>query len=1395
MPSESSTGAFVNVADKLVLLLEKTRDTLLKDLEKEFSGLRKALEQLGKDTQGSPSSFEDGLDSTKQLFSSCEQVIKAVFAQVGMDISQCKSTGDFMNLLGRPLDLVDSLADDIETLTEQKGDSLDYSAILESVYKTVKDLVQLVKDFQNVEMDKIEGELETLLGDAYKDFNLKDFAMSLLEYVFITLLRNGREVFDDEIKYVKLQANSFYNSIKGTVEDVKGKVQDGISDFLKQVENDASKAEAMARTLFKETVQDMEDVYNSVAGDLRKEIDDALSSQTAQDIQDAFQKVSSALSKVYAILDFLGIVGKKTVEIKLPESFVKKLNSAANEVSKVVGQAAGEISGYVKEITETANGAVAYGQDVVKGLTSEAHNNIQKAATQIDNLTGTSLASLDITGDLVNVPAINIPDFSKEIDSVGKSMQGAMQKYAGNAINYLKGLSFPINITTFRWGKIEKMFSDPEAYFKEQYPVDSIEDAESIVSQVIEIARLFNPLIPDFKSIRSLLESLLRELGEQVLTAAKEVRNELWEQVKPLMTMIRKVIDVLEEMYQALKDQAHIIIQEIRRTVIEQIVNPVSDTASQIADDAKDFVKSVREKIDAITVPKNVNEIYKNIIEPSILEAVKKSTAPDPEKVVSSLEKVAPESFKAWGIGVSDHLSKFFSEKEWKDRIDGTISALETTFVGDAAAVRSFLSPSSLDDLASIGSKASSLRDQLDISQYIKVISEAFDGVSVPNPELYYEGFKQCISAVLAEAEKQGAKFNEDQVKTFVADVASGIWEKIRNKVINPVIKEIKKQILKTVRKVIKNVINDIIDQLPSFMDLNTAGTGSGGNGSSGATVKVYDNDAKDRIKEVRDLAPSVYSNAPGSVFEQVSNTRPSVTVDTGKSIDINIGTDWIEPTKKIAQATVEFSMSDLSYSAVIKFVVALYKAVPESAKEWISDILPSLPDDNGTVDQFCDFVKGMDYKADLDESFAILTVLDAKSDKEKDKDKKEQDKDKKGTKFNASALLQLVVFAGTVPEEKKEEKGEGEQQGEQKGEQKEGEQKEKGENKEEEKKEPDPALYCMLIVKGNVGLTFGIGSNHVMSLSVEGGVGGGKVEKVDEETAKKLQNGIGFYITKGWDFKGVSNLDALNAMFLFEFKRKGSEKKDAAQQKGAPKEGDKDKEKDKKPKNDNPLKVFDTKYLSLQIGDYPQLFYLGYSPKYPVILKEEFGIEEEDKKDKDKGSQGQGQDKGQSQSQGQGQDKDKDKDKDKGETPQKPAGNSLQVGYIGALQDASVSLHLQDVAFIKEVIKDDVSLNFDTYLWYDYHKGFDFGGDVSLHMDFDLNHKKLGLITIETFTIDAGSVKDQKGKLGLVVGTTFQLEMSQALVVAVENLGVGLTLNYLDEKGNFGDFDIDGSI
>ena len=1359
-------GAFENVTDKLVLLLNKTRDSLLLDLEKEFSGIRTAMEQLEARTKGSPSGLQDGVQSARQVFESCTQVVKATFAQVGLDISHCENTEDFTDLLGKPFALLEQLAEALDNVESTAPGEVDYSELAETLYKSVQDLMQLVRNFQDVEFGKISKELEDLLGEAYEQFNLKELVMSLLEYIFITLLRNGREVFADEIKYVKFQANEIYTRIDTAVKDVRGTIEGGIQSCLQQFEQDADKAASMAKTLFRESVDDLESVYDSLTQQVKDGIDSALNSEELREIRDVYEKISGVLSKMYAILDFFGLVGRKTVEIKLPKKFISALESASKTVTEAIENASEAIGGCVHELTENANGAISYAEGAVKAVAGPVHDRVQQAAGAVDSLMDTSFASLDITTDLVNLPAISIPDFSEEITSAGDALSGALAKYVGAGIDYAKGFSFPITIPTFRWEKVEKMFTDPAAYFVEQYPVDSVEDAEAIAAKVLDIARLFNPDIPDFSSLRNLLESLLRELGEKVLTLAQdavsEAKQALWEQVKPLMTMIRKVLDLLEEMYESLKREAHNVIQEIKRRFIQDIVNPLSQEASGLVDS----VKRLKEQIERIQAPDTVEKLYEDIIRPAVEEAIEKSTAPGPE-TAEKLGTFAKDVMTAWGTGVYTHLTNFFDEKAWKDRLENTISALEATFAGDVAAVKSFLTPSSLDDLRNMGGRFRDLKKSLDISEYIKIVSEAFDNVSIPNPELYFEGFKQAVTAILGEARKFGAKFDESQVTTFASDVATAAWTRFRDQLLQPLFRELKKDALTTVRQVVREVIDQILDQLPSYKDIKAIESGS--EGASG-TVRLYTDKAEERITDVKDLTTTGQGGTAAG-----GASKATVTTSTDKHFDIDMAKDWLVAAGKIASASAKFSTTEMSYADVITLVVSLYKAIPESAKEYLEDLLPSLPDNDFTK-ELSGFFEQMDYKGDLDNTFAIVTVVDAKSDKggkdDKEKDKKKEDGK---TDFNASALLQLVVFAGEIPVEKEKstekeqagEKNEGEKnEGVKKDAEKKDAEKKDGEKKEEEEKEP--ALFFRVILKGQAALTFAIGENHTMSLSVAGGVGN-KVETIDEKTQGMLQSGIGFHITKDWEFHGDDNWEALNAMFLMDFKRKA-------------KKGEK-----------NRLQVFDTKYISLDIENYPQLFYLGFAKAGPTERFEEFGVKEDKEKDEkgEKGEKGEKDQKGEK-----GQDKGQKGEKGKkGEEGKIPEGNSLQVGYIGALRDARIMLHLQDVAFVKEVVTDDIAIGFDTYLWYDYHKGFDFGGDVRLHLEYDLNHKKLGPLTIETFTADAGPVKGEKGKLALTIGTTFQVNFCDALVVSVEDLGVGFKLNYRDEQGDFGDYALDAGI
>ena len=88
---------FSNVAQKIVLLLEKTRDSLILDLEKEFAGIRKAIEQLETTANGKA----DLLANLDQGVSAGYKVVDAVFTRIGLDLSGGANTQKLTELAVR----------------------------------------------------------------------------------------------------------------------------------------------------------------------------------------------------------------------------------------------------------------------------------------------------------------------------------------------------------------------------------------------------------------------------------------------------------------------------------------------------------------------------------------------------------------------------------------------------------------------------------------------------------------------------------------------------------------------------------------------------------------------------------------------------------------------------------------------------------------------------------------------------------------------------------------------------------------------------------------------------------------------------------------------------------------------------------------------------------------------------------------------------------------------------------------------------------------------------------------------------------------------------------------------------------------------------------------------
>lgn len=228
-----------------------------------------------------------------------------------------------------------------------------------------------------------------------------------------------------------------------------------------------------------------------------------------------------------------------------------------------------------------------------------------------------------------------------------------------------------------------------------------------------------------------------------------------------------------------------------------------------------------------------------------------------------------------------------------------------------------------------------------------------------------------------------------------------------------------------------------------------------------------------------------------------------------------------------------------------------------------------------------------------------------------------------------------------------------------------------------------------------------------------------------DDKDLNPNKNGLGFCINED-GFHWLTSTDNVNVMFTARFARK--------KENGKP----------------IPVQVFDTKYLSLRIADFPQCAYVGYSSALPEGIGDE----------------------------------------KKGETSGDSEGPKLQAGYKGEINDAELALKLRDSnKFFNQILKDDIKLNFSTYLWYDLHKGLDFGGDFKFTLDFDLDNKKIGPVSFKNFTIDSGLDFNNGTTANVDIKTSFSVGM-ESFTISLENLGIGMGVKFMKEDGSIGDWD-----
>lgn len=1271
------------IIKKLQQLLAMTKDSLVADVEREFGWIRTAFLEGAEATNNAK--------TRKDQFEDIEKMVDAIFTQLGYDLSQYKNITTLRKTVNGFLsiaDKMDNLASSYNDASNKGFDEESTATFLLNAGGVAQDILGFYKDLKNIEIRRIEMDGAV---DGEKVFKLETLHR-LFDHIIIALLKNAKVVFKDEIDYLE----NLVSQTKTTVDDLEN-----------QLRNELGIAEKEMKVFMDDTLSDLRKVESNVEEQLK---------EFTHENREALLKFYRTINSIYAVLDFLGIIGDAEIEIKIPKEIQEAYGAIQEQFAKTVS----EIKDATKDADSSINGAIKKVSEVAK----EANDAITatKAYKELNEKFPIQLEQLDMSpGNYVMLAQVN------------SIMDNAVNE-SKKASDFLSKYSYTYKYKTIRWSSLEKLFSEPVSYFKELYPVECADDVQEVMKRILDIAHTITPKIPDFSTLRNMLEDLLRNLERRVIQflkdKGKEVAKKVWAKVRPVIATIKQTIQMLKEMALRLKENIETVINgiyndlqktfgEVYNTIkaeldnaakdieakVKEIENSVKDIADVVERNALDVINDVKGGINDIGKEfsaidkelKNIEvqaaraiakvfallnsqeELNSLVLEPAYNETLKA----DLEKYGSEADGIfvdVKQKLGKWSVGVKASVVNFVNPKSWEQRLAVALNDMQECLKEDANKISSMMSREGARQLLTDhGMTLKNLKNEIDINDYVNIVYSSVSDVVIPNPKAYYASLRAIVedAAVdLKEKMKDDAKEFDAIIRRFV----NAVWRNIRREILEPIINHLKKLLLEIVRKQIVNkllnLVNDAVKNLADrFPALNN--------------VSKTLHDIEKELKELKGRGLTLDDLKSPQKLHEHAKLEVKMLVsqgidEAGKAIgdiEISIPLTYILWMKEVLEETIKFTTSNKTTRDVVVYVIALYKSIPQEVKDEIADLLPSLPDFH--VDEgLKNYVKSIDTQYDLNNRVACFTLLDVKTP---------SDKESKDSKVDAACKLQVLMFVGNYSP---------------------------GEDK-----ESLPALYFCSAISASADFNVPIGNKHVLRLGANGSVGQ-MTDNVSENTDFTQGQALGFCLTKGGTFHGLLDVDNMGGLFYVRFERKDSSAV---------------------------VNIVNTEYVDFGIRNYPQLFYVGYKRKPSDPAKY---TDSKSSTDKDKG---------------------------------------LTLGYYGGIEDLELRMKLSANSFFKMFLKDDPTMKISTSLLYDMQNGLKIDGGAKFHLDFDISKLEIGPVKFDKLSVDLGNLSGSFGDLGMTLGSTFALDFS-CLTMSFENLGISFDINFLKPDGSLGDYDFSGS-
>ncbi|SIN96294.1 DUF6603 domain-containing protein [Fibrobacter sp. UWB11] len=859
-----------------------------------------------------------------------EKFVNQIFQNIGYDISNCTSSELYKQIeslitksmeLGNYIkDLVDngdvkSIIGGLVVSADDKSDSNDIVSLddylkkmecssylqkiglpentgvkiggpIKELLDIVMGIVEAIKEIADFEWNKLADDCNEF-GEFLKNkYYNEDFGRRILDYILILLLKNARDVFADDVKYlIKKHSDMLRGFIADKFgDDTANSVMDEIDGYINSI------------TIIEDTIKDLEKDSADRAEKAKNK--EAESSKAAV--------AKRALRKAAKSAPVLENSASDTAEEVSPNSD----ESTSSEES-------------AKEPSVQLQSALNVCKDKLNTLLEKYVPSYNMVAKIFDR----TYAILNLCG-IITEETVNLI----EVDEVKDANSAIKDKVSVDLIDLASDkVGTSIQIPVFHWDRLEKMFTAPKDYLKEAFPLDSTEDVEKLAAKIATVIRSFDSDFPEFKNIKQFVLDLINRIDARLEGKIDELKNEIKEKLTKFKEFLVELVKILERYAYEVKNALEIAFNNFKNGR-DSLISELETNAKKLIEKAKIFKFSDQvpsKYADGVSVLESIFlDTFKDAAETAVLKkysgvSVEEALHADFNALTApfgackgNLEKLAEK--------IRDDFKETFNGEKWKTLFGELVSDLEKEFNKQTKDV-----PKTLDELKKFACESlvdivnnEGIKNPLsnfDPSAYFKIIgdyfSEKFKDAIKLDPETYIADFKKYVREFF-NGFFEGLKKNIEGISELGDDIqilATDIWtawlenikQKIYELIVRPYIQQAKKAVKNWGKSVITTAINDAKKTNALVLD--------------SATKNGYKEFFKSEDNEAKSEAAAANSNSANQIADVVAESATF-------ALDL---LDLIEEAKDID-----------SWTDGIKFAVNLYKAIPHSVKKYVTELI-----------------------------------------------------------------------------------------------------------------------------------------------------------------------------------------------------------------------------------------------------------------------------------------------------------------------------------------------------------------------------------------------------------------------------------------------------------------------